>query len=116
MQKELVAAIYNSILVENIEIYRNLFGTTKVGPKTTEYWKLSLGLYEKLIDDDKKVLMKIIEQTVTDTISNMLGVIDGSSTLSEFESEIALVVENQNVQGDLQDLFLEMVEKKKLIN
>lgn len=113
MQKELVAAIYNSILLENIEIYKNLFETTKVGPKTTEYWKLSLGLYEKLTDDDKQVLMKIIEQIVTDTISNMLGAIDGSSTLADFESEIALVVDSQNVQGDLQDLFLEMVEKNK---
>lgn len=111
MQKELVTAIYNSILVENIEIYKNLFETTKVGPKTTEYWRETLGLYEKLSEDDKKVLLKIIEQTVIDTISNMLGAIDGSSTLAEIESEIGLTVDKQCIQGDLQDLFLELVEK-----
>ena len=113
IQKELVTAIYNSILVENVEIYKNLFETTKVGSKTTEYWKSSLGVYEKLSDGDKKVLLKIIEQTIIDTISNMLGAIDGSSTLAKFEHEIGLTAENQNIQGDLQDIFLEMVEKSK---
>lgn len=113
MQKELITAIYNSILVENVAIYKNVFETTKVGPKTTEYWKSSLGLYEKLSDDDKKVLLKIIEQTIIDTISNMLGAIDGSSTLAEFETEIGLTVKNQNIKGDLQDIFLEMVENSK---
>lgn len=113
MQRELVTAIYNSILVENIEIYKSLFGTTKIGLKTTEYWKSLLGLYEKLSDDDKQVLLRIIEQTVIDTISNMLGAIDGSSTLAELELETGLTVENQNIQGDLQDIFLEMVEKSR---
>ena len=113
MQKELITAIYNSILVENVEIYKSLFETTKIGPKTTEYWKSSLGLYEKLSDDDKQTLMRIIEQTVIDTISSMLGAIDGSSTLADFEPEIGLTAENQNIQGDLQDIFLEMVEKSR---
>jgi len=113
MQKKLITAIYNSILVENVEIYKSLFETTKIGPKTTEYWKLVLGFYEMLSDDDKQVLFRIIEQTVIDTISNMLGAIDGRSTLAEFEPEIGLTADNQNIQGDLQDIFLEMVEKSK---
>lgn len=113
MQKELVTAIYNSILIENIEIYKNLLETTKIGPKTSEYWIDTLGLYEKLSEKDKLVLLKIIEQIVTDTISNMLGAIDGSSTLVEFESEIELSVDKQCIQGKLQDLFLELIEKSK---
>lgn len=113
MQEKLVSAIYNSILVENIEIYKNLFETTKIGPKTTEYWRETLGLYEKLSGHDKQVLMNMIEQTVVDTISNILGAIDGSSTLADFEPEISLSVENQNIQGELQGLFLELVEKSK---
>lgn len=113
MQKELITAIYNSILIENVEIYKSLFETTKIGPKTTEYWKSSLGLYEKLTDADKKVLLNIIEQTMIDTISNMLGAIDGTSTLAGFESNIELTVQKQCVQGDLQDLFIEFVENSK---
>lgn len=113
MQKELVKAIYSSILVENTEIYKNLLETTKVGPKTTEYWRETLGLYDKLSESDKKVLLKIIEQIVIDTISNMLGAIDGSSTLAGFESVIGLTADNQCIQGDLQDLFLELVEKTR---
>lgn len=113
MQKRLVSAIYKSILVDNIEIYKNLFETTKVGPKTTKYWKEALVLFEKLSEDDKQALLRIVEQTTIDTISNMLGAIDGSSTLVDFDPEISLIVENQCVQGDLQDIFLEMVEKTR---
>lgn len=113
MKNELIKVIYNSVLVENIEIYRDLFENSKIEIRTTEYWKSTLELYEKLSSADKQIFLRIVEQTVVDTISNMLGVIDGSSTLTGFQHEIGLTVGNQFIQSDLQDVFLEMVEKSK---
>ncbi|MCM2604230.1 hypothetical protein NDQ57_05890 [Rossellomorea marisflavi] len=55
--------------------------------------------------------MRIIEQTMIDTISNMLGVIDGSSTLKDCPVEPELLLDSNGTEGELQDLFLEIVEE-----
>ncbi len=110
MKKELITAIYNSILIENFKIYKDLLEKTKIGSKTTKYWIETLNFYERMSETDKSVLLKIIEQTMIDTISNMLGIIDGSSTAYNFDKEIKLTIDGHDVDGDLQDLFLELVE------
>lgn len=45
-----------------------------------------------------------------DTISNMLGIIDGSSTLSGGDAEPKLYLDDTDTDGELQDLFLAYVE------
>ena len=52
-----------------------------------------------------------MQQTMIDTISNMLGIIDGSSTLSGCDAEPKLYLDDADTDGDLQDLFLEYVEE-----
>lgn len=60
--------------------------------KTDDYWKERIGFHNSLADRNKEILMRIIEPTMIDTISNTLGVIDGSSTLKDcsFEPELLL--------------------------
>lgn len=55
--------------------------------------------------------MKIIEQTMIDTISNMLGIIDGSSTLKNCSLESKLLLDNEDTNGELQGEFLEYMEE-----
>ena len=85
MNEIFVKSLYESIVKENLKLYKNLYETTNVTPKTDE---------ESLTDDNKDILMRIIEQTMIDTISNMLGVIDGSSTLKDcsFEPKLLLIL------------------------
>ena len=56
--------------------------------------------------------MSIIEQTMIDTISNMLGVIDGSSTLKNCLLEPELLLDSKYTEGELQDIFLEFIEMR----
>lgn len=85
MNEIFVKSLYESIVKENLKLYKNLYETTNVTPKTDE---------ESLTDENKDILMRIIEQTMIDTISNMLGVIDGSSTLKDcsFEPKLLLIL------------------------
>ena len=83
MNEIFVKSLYESIVKENLQLYKNLYETTNVTPKTDDYWKKAIGFYDSLTDENKDILMKIIEQTMMDTISNMLGVIDGCSTLKD---------------------------------
>jgi hypothetical protein len=110
MQEEFVKALFISIVSENLRIYHNLFDTTKVGSKTDEYWKNALQLYNGFSAKQKDIFMSVIRQTMIDTISNFLGIIDGNSTLNNFGSELKLEVEKMDISGELQDQFLAMIE------
>ena len=76
------------------------------------YWKQAIGFYNALNDENKDILMRIIEQTMIDTVSNMLGVIDGRSTLNDCPLEPKLLLESNDTEGELQDLFLEFIEER----
>lgn len=51
-----------------------------------------------------------------DTISNMLGVIDGSSTLKDCSFEPKLLLDSIDTEGELQDSFLEFIEESDSIS
>jgi hypothetical protein len=107
-----VKSLYESIIKENLQIYKDLYETTNVTSKTDDYWKKAIGFYDSLTNENKDTLMKIIEQTMIDTISNMLGVIDGSSTLKDCSLEPKLLLDSIDTEGELQDSFLEFIEER----
>ncbi|HHY71949.1 MAG TPA: transposase [Bacillus bacterium] len=112
MNEIFVKSLYESIIKENIQLYKNLFETTNVTSKTDDYWKQAISFYDSLTDENKDTLIRIIEQTMIDTISNMLGVIDGSSTLIDCPLVPKLLLDSNDTEGELQDLFLEFIEER----
>ncbi|APH04960.1 transposase [Bacillus weihaiensis] len=107
-----VKSLYETIVKENLQLYKDLYETTNVNSKTDDYWKKAICFYDSLTDENKDTLMKIIEQTMIDTISNMLGVIDGSSTLKDCSLEPKLLLDSIDTDGELQDSFLEFIEDR----
>ncbi|MEK5146689.1 transposase [Psychrobacillus sp. FSL K6-4615] len=116
MNEIFVKSLYESIVKENLQLYKNLYETTNVTPKTDDYWKKNIGFHDSLTDENKDILMRIIEQTMIDTISNMLGVIDGSSTLKDCSFEPKLLLDSIDTEGELQDSFLEFIEENDSIS
>ena len=108
-----VESIYKSIVVENRSLYKNLYENTYADKSNDEYWKKSLKLYNGLSEENKEIFIKILQQTMIDTISNVLGIIDGSSTLNGCDAEIKLYLNDADTEGELQDLFLEYVEENE---
>jgi hypothetical protein len=106
-----VKSLYESIVKENLNLYKDLIETTNVTPKTDDYLKEAISFYDSLSYENKNTLMRIIEQTMIDTISNMLGVIDGSSTLKDCSLEPKLMLSSIDTEGELQDSFLEFIEE-----
>jgi hypothetical protein len=114
MNEEFVKSLYKSIIEENIELSKGLFETANVTNVTDDYWREALGLYNSLDKEQKEILFKIIEQTMIDTVSNTLGVIDGSSTLINSTIEPKLLLDSTDTEGELQDCFLEFIEENQL--
>ena len=79
-----------------------------------EYWGKVLNFYEDLSEERKEILMSIIKQTIIDTISNVLGIIDGSSTLNDCDLEPKLLLDNKDTENELQDTFLAYIEENHM--
>ncbi len=110
--EEFVQKIRQSVLDENVVIYKDLFETTEVEQASDPYWKEALCLFKKLSNEDREILFKIIRQVSIDTISNLFAILDGVSCLEDQEGDFSLTLDDkpEKLNGDLQDIFLEIEE------
>jgi hypothetical protein len=111
---ELVQAIKTEIVDTNLAIYRDLFRTTDRGDAIDPYWARTLATFDRMEADDQDVLFEIIRQVAIDTVSNVLGVLDGLSSLPGVEEGFHLAAERDTaarLNGSLQDEFLQLVEE-----
>ncbi len=113
MNEKFVREIYKTIVNENCDIYKDLYENTEITEKTVLYWKNALELFRNLDDKQKEVFFSVIRQTIIDTISGVFGVIDGTSTLGDEEFEFNFCINGIDTEQELQDTFLEMIEKEK---
>ncbi|MEH7610010.1 transposase [Gottfriedia acidiceleris] len=113
---DLVKSLYQTVVKEGLSEYEDLFVNTETKDATDPYWKDALNFFVELTDDNKKMLFKIIEQVQVDTVSHVLGVLDGVVSISDedFEIEMKINGEEESLNGDLQDSFLEFVEENQL--
>ena len=109
--KKMALSLLNSVVHENCIIYRDLFNNTKITNVSNVYWQNAISLYESLDNNQKEVFFSIIRQTAIDTVSNVLGVIDGSTYLEEMDGELNLLSgTGVKLNGELQGFFLEQEE------
>ena len=111
MNEIFIKSLYKTIVQEGKGEYKSLLDNTRVGDATDKCWISALQLYDNLTEENREKLMGVIELVMIDTISSMLGIIDGSSTLSECNAEPKLYLNDIDTDGELQDLFLEYVEE-----
>ena len=109
---EMVKNLYQTVVKEGLSAYEDLFVNTEIKDATDPYWIDALNFFAELTDDNKKMLFKIIEQIQIDTVSHVLGVIDGVCSISDDEYEIEMKIngDEELLNGDLQDLFLGYIE------
>mgnify|MGYP003324628399 CR=1 FL=1 len=112
--EDFVRLIRNSVIDENHAIYKDLFDSTDRGAVSDEYWVRALSLYDQLDEKSQAVVFEIIRQVMSDTVSNLFGVLDGVNWPDGQAEGYNLQTESGKggkINGDLQDLFLEMEEE-----
>lgn len=106
--KDFVIGLKTTVVEENLSIYKDLFSSTSIKDVTDEYWKRALTLFNSLPAEQREVFFEVIRQTMVDTTSNILGVIDGVSIMNDEADEFSLTYgdDKKSLPGDLQSLFL----------
>lgn len=109
---EFVDAIRVSVIDENMKIYSDLFyGTDRTGV-SDDYWSKALAFFDTLSEADRATLFGIMRQVSIDTVSNVFGVLDGSSYAEGIDGEISVQLSPSGdvISGDLQSAFLTLFE------
>jgi hypothetical protein len=109
--KEFAIRLRKGVVEENTLIYRDLFSGTPVEKASDAYWRRAIKLFAALSKEQKEVFFEVIRQVTVDTTSNILGVIDGVSTLEDVREELELSLGRDRISGDLQSLFLAEEER-----
>jgi hypothetical protein len=106
--KDFVIGLKTTVVDENIGIYKQLFSNTTIKDAADESWKRALTLFNSLPTEQREVFFEVIRQTMVDTTSNILGIMDGVSTINGVNAEFLLTygIDNEALTGDLQSLFL----------
>jgi len=69
-----------------------------------------MAFYLSLTEDQRNEFVVVIRQVIVDTLSLVLGALDGSSLIATFGGEdfhLTYSDDTQQLNGDLQDIFLE---------
>jgi hypothetical protein len=105
--EEFISCIRHEVLEDSLTMYRehldrSLSGTEKV------YWPRMAEFYRSLSDEQRQQFLEAIRQVMVDTLSNVMGILDGSTLLEQHRDFFHLTYgnERQELNGDLQDLFL----------
>ncbi|SRR5699024_1024752 len=112
IREEFVQRVYESVVNENLDSYKDLFQNTEITNTTMNYWKKAITFYSSFEDGEKSIFFDIIRQIIIDTISSIFGIMDGSSTLSGGdEIDVSVEINGIDTDHDLQDSFLAFVEE-----
>ncbi len=107
--QKLAEAFKNEVINENLKIYKRLFTEYSVSEIKDTYFIEAINFVNTLPDEQKRIFFSILQQVMIDSISNVLGILDGSSSLSEQNHDFSLLYEGKPLKY-LQDHFLAKFE------
>lgn len=94
--EDFINKLKDSVLDESMKFYIETLNTKDIPDNTIQHWKDALNLFNKLEKKEQKILLSIIQQTIIDTTSTILGVIDGSTSLDKEQGNFCLKYIDEN--------------------
>ncbi|REC41602.1 transposase [Chryseobacterium pennipullorum] len=109
--EEFVKILNKEVIEGNLELYKNLLDTTTEAQDPI--WKGILPMYINFSKEEKDVFLKFLRIVEINTLSHVFGILDGSTYAEGIDDNFTLTTEldNEKVNEDLQNLFLELVEE-----
>lgn len=106
-----VLAIRNNVIESNYLAYKELLENTTEA--TDPIWKSFLPLYQGMNHEQRLAFLNFMRSVQVSTVSQIFGILDGSSSLSENQENLILTTDQDTnpINGYLQDIFLEMEEE-----
>ena len=110
LNEQIGKALYHSIVEDNLAIYRETFNEKGDISEWIEYWQKAVALYRTLDESQREVFFSILRQAITDTVSNVLAVLDNVASLTG-DWRFSVTANGVDTEEGLQDAFLAYVEE-----
>lgn len=101
--------LIDEIVNDNNKHYKDTLNNSDIEKISFKPWLSAILMYRSLDDEQKKAFVDFVNLVIVDSLSCVLGMIDGTC-YSSVDGKITLAVGNDVVSGDLQDYFLGLVE------
>jgi hypothetical protein len=110
-----ISSIRSEVLEQNWADYQSALREESVSGSTSQYWPKMAKFNLSLNQEQRKQFEMTIRQVMVDTISNILGILDGTSILEHYRGDFNLTYSDDKKQlnGDLQTFFLAAEQEKK---
>ena len=106
--------LLKQVVEMNVAITGRMFDDELLNPneprKLDPRFKRTLDFYSSLTDEQRNSFLVAMRQTYIDSVSEILGILDGSTTLNDWKGDWTLLFGEHKLNGMLQDYFLEAVE------
>lgn len=109
--QDFVSKLGAEVVDKNYATYRSLLLDTSVSKALDPYWQRVLTLFGELSDEQREILLELTRQVTIDAVANVLGVIDGTVALADADDAFRLTYGGQELEGELQSIFLELAEQ-----
>ncbi len=105
--EQFIECLRREILEDNIAVYEQQLAESAEKARDTQ-WKAMLEAYQSMNGDQQSAVKFLLRQVLLDTLSNVLGVLDGSCLLKNYREGFSLTYGKspEKLNGFLQDYFL----------
>ncbi len=105
--EEFVSCIRREVLEANLATYKRDLETSLSNSRKS-HWAKTAKFYNSLTEEQRNQFIEAVQQIMLDTLSNVLGVLDGSTLLEKHRDYFHLTYGQTptELNGDLQDILL----------
>jgi hypothetical protein len=109
------SGLMREVVDQGMRSYRNIYVNSRAEDSRVAWGRRALTLFHSLQPEQQQVLFEIMRQVRVDTISSVLAILDGASSLEgAFEDYVLTYGGGENLIGDLQSLFLAEEEERTI--
>ena len=108
--EEVVSAIFKELFEDNSERYKK--SLTKPVDNGNDVYAKARNALSKLSDSEKNDILNFIDVVIADSASIIFGALDGSYFPCDLDGDFIVTYKDDEIQGSLQDIFIEKAEGK----
>lgn len=108
--KEFVNALYNELFSKSFDQYK--MSLNKSLNADTDTYARARNALAKLGDDDRANVINFFKVIIADSASVILGTLDGVHFPDDITGNFSVAYEGHDIQGDLQDIFIERAQNE----
>ncbi len=79
--QDVATGLMRDVVNSNITAYKEIFYHTGLDEVTDPYWHRALSFFSSLSEEQQTALFEVVRQVSVDTVSNVLGILDGVSMI-----------------------------------